>query len=75
MATSKLGPLLSPESIEKIKSVMKQLEDKKVEMSEKYPSETAERLIKSIDARIKALEWFLSGDAGQLKIFKPKKAE
>jgi len=74
-ATHKIEPILSPESVEKIKSVIEQLENKKPEIVELCDPERVDKYIAFINDRIEVFQWLLTGDAAQLKIFKPKKAE
>lgn len=64
--------ILSLESIDKIKSVIEQMKNKKLEIVGHYSPKKTEIYTEAIDAHIKVLEWFLSGKRGEVKIFKPK---
>jgi FixJ family two-component response regulator len=70
--SDKITPLLSKESVEKIKSVMEQLESKKLEIAERIEAERAEKYIRFIDDSLGVFAWLLTGTSVKLEIFKPK---
>ncbi|MCL2758364.1 MAG: hypothetical protein FWE64_03530 [Alphaproteobacteria bacterium] len=70
--TDKVTPLLSAESIAKIKSVIEQLENKKSEIAFNCAPDVAEKYIKGINGRLEVFQCLLAGDAARIIMVKPR---
>ncbi|MCL1785894.1 MAG: hypothetical protein FWG39_01955 [Alphaproteobacteria bacterium] len=60
-ATRKIIRLLNPESVEKINTVIEQLENKKLELVERLGPDVAAKYIPGIDGRLEVLHLMLTG--------------